>query len=109
MLCDSRAMDRVFREGKYTLKGDLAMHFIPNGLAESRFALIISGKVGKAHERNAIRRKMREILRSLLPTVRPGNDIAFVVRKGAEGVYAGLRDDIGWLLSSRGLLIRGGA
>jgi hypothetical protein len=41
--------------------------------------------------------------------VRPGNDIAFVVRKGAEGVYAGLRDDIGWLLSSRGLLIRGGA
>ena len=104
MLRDARAFDRVFQEGRFSLKGDLALHFISNGLAESRFAFVISGKVGKAHQRNAIRRRMREIVRGLLPLIAAGNDIAFVARKGAEGGYAELRSDMQWLLASRGLL-----
>ena len=109
MLREARAFDRVFQEGRFSLKGDLALHFISNGLAESRFAFVISGKVGKAHERNAIRRRMREIVRGLLPGIVAGNDIAFVARKGMEGDFAGLLKDMRWLLASRGLLNSGGA
>jgi ribonuclease P protein component len=109
MLREARALDRVFQEGRFSLKGDLALHFISNGLAGNRFAFVISGKVGKAHERNAIRRRMREIVSEILPLIASGNDIAFVARKGIEGSYARLRSDMRWLLANRGLLSDEGA
>lgn len=86
------------------MKGDLALHYVANGMEIPRFAFIVPAKVGKAHERNAVRRRMREVVREALPLVAPGNDIVFIVRRIADTGYAGLREAMRWLLAGRGLL-----
>lgn len=98
------AFDRVFRDGRHVVKGDIALHYAANGMVLSRFAFVVPAKAGKAHERNTVRRRMREVVREALPMVTPGNDIVFIVRRVADTEYAGLRGTMRWLLASKGLL-----
>ncbi len=104
MVCDARAFDRVFQEGRHAVKGDLSLHYAANGMGLSRFAFVIPAKVGKAHERNALRRKLREIAREAQPGVETGFDIVFIVRKIAGLGYEELRGTMRWLMSGKGLL-----
>lgn len=86
------------------MKGDLSLHYAANGMGLSRFAFVIPAKVGKAHERNDLRRKMREVAREALPAVETGFDIVFIVRKIAGLGYDELRGAMRWLMSGKGLL-----
>lgn len=50
-----------------------------NDLSHSRFAIIVSNKVSKkATERNLIKRRLREIVRHLLPNLETGADVAIL-------------------------------
>lgn len=104
MVCDARAFDRVFHDGRHAVKGELSLHYAANGMGLSRFAFVIPAKAGKAHERNELRRKMREIAREAQPSVEPGYDFVFIVRKVADLGYMELRGAMRWLMSGKGLL-----
>lgn len=54
----------------------------PNHLDLSRFAFIISNKISKkAVERNKIRRRMREIIRTNIEFIPKGFDIIFLTKR----------------------------
>lgn len=63
-----------------------------NDFGFSRFAFIVSNKVSKkAHERNRIKRLLREAIRMSLINIRQGVDVVFIVKvniseKSAEEV-----------------------
>jgi len=53
---------------------------LPNGLGLTRCGFVVSRKMGKAVERNRIRRRLREAVRVRYREIQPGWDLVFVAR-----------------------------
>jgi len=96
--------DRVFNEGKFTVKENMSLHFVGNGTGQSRFGFAVSTRIKRAVERNLLRRRMKEIARQL-ESVKPGYDIVFLLRERNDDSLEGLRRKMMYLLENRGLLL----
>lgn len=72
--------------GKAQALGPLVIRVFahPDDPRPNRYAVIAGKKVGKAHERNRCKRLVREVLRELHPTLKPGHDIVVIVRGGPD-------------------------
>lgn len=74
----------VMRTGRRENAEVLQLIFAQNNLSVSRFAFVVPKSVDKrAVTRNRVRRILRESVRLLLPTIVPGLDGVFLVRKGS--------------------------
>lgn len=71
----------VYQQGQMWANSLIVMRALPNGLGLSRFGFAVTKKVGKAVQRNRLKRLLREITR--LQSVKPGWDIVFIVRSVA--------------------------
>ena len=79
------------------------MKALPNGLGLSRWGFSITKRVGKAVQRNRLKRLLREITR--LQLVKPGWDIVFIVRPAAAAAdYHQLEESVMGLLQRARLL-----
>jgi len=80
------------------------MHFLKRGGSRRRFGIVVSKKLGKAHDRNRIRRRLREAIRLLRSHFQAGYDYVFVARKvDAEPPFPMLLAEIRSLISRAGL------
>jgi ribonuclease P protein component len=69
---------RVLSRGKCINGKFLAIYVFPNKLKEKRVGFAIGKKAGKAHDRNRIRRLIRENYRLIEKGIELGLDIVFV-------------------------------
>lgn len=73
--------DRIFSSGSFFSEGFLSAKVAKNDFGFSRFAFIVSNKISrKAHERNRIKRLLRESVRMSLSNIKQGFDIVFIVK-----------------------------
>ncbi len=72
----------IHSEGSSAANRLLVVRYLANGLSHSRFAFVVSKRVGNAVVRNRIKRRLRETVRQ--STVSEGWDVVFIARRGAE-------------------------
>jgi ribonuclease P protein component len=77
--------DRRFREirqrGRSYSNDLLVLCALSNELPFSRFGFAVNSRIGNAVARNRIKRRLREIMRLRMASIRPGWDIILIARK----------------------------
>jgi len=77
---------RVYRQGASAVRPCLVVYVRRNRQPGSRLGFTVTSKVGKAHTRNLVRRRLREIYRLHESSLRPGCDMVVVARTRAAQV-----------------------
>ena len=73
---------QIHREGSSAVNRLLVIRYLENGLDHSRFAFVVSKRIGNAVARNRVKRRLREVVRT-----RPlagGWDAVLIARRGIE-------------------------
>ncbi|MHC1578746.1 MAG: ribonuclease P protein component [Dehalococcoidia bacterium] len=93
----------VYRQGKVWATSLVVMKAMPNGLNLSRCGFSVTKKIGKAVQRNRLKRLFREIMR--LQSLKPGWDIVLIARPAAvNSEYRRLERAVTRLLAGAQLL-----
>jgi ribonuclease P protein component len=77
---------RVYDEGQRRSGPLCAVFFRPNGLTATRLGITVPVRVGKAVERNRLKRRLREVFRLNRARLAPGWDIVLNPREGVTRV-----------------------
>lgn len=74
---------RVRREGRVLRHKLLLVSIAPNTVGHNRYGIVTAKKIGKAYQRNRVRRVLRETLRLQHPYLQAGFDVVLVAHAGA--------------------------
>jgi ribonuclease P protein component len=93
--------ESVYEKGAKRSSRSFVLFTLPNELGRYRFGLTTPRKLGKAHERNRIRRRVREILRTVQPPSNAGFDVVVNPRRSVhERAFQELRSELLTLLGA---------
>jgi ribonuclease P protein component len=98
-----KRFSQVYSQGFTRSNSLLVIKALPNGLETTRFGFAVSKKLGKAVERNKVKRRMREGVHHL--PIKGGWDIIFIAKREALTTnFLQLKEGIADLLSRAFLL-----
>ena len=81
---------RVFSSGKGVFDSVCGVKFVKNERDVARFAIVVGTKVSKsAVKRNRVKRQYREIVRLMLPDIKPGYDVVLLTSAKALELDSG--------------------
>jgi ribonuclease P protein component len=105
-LSRSGDFDRVYREGSSRGNRFLVVHSFDSG-GEPRLGVSVGRRIGKAVQRNKVKRAVREAFWQLADDLPGGRDYVIVARPGVEGLVDreganGVRDSLAELLAGGG-------
>ena len=96
----------VYQQGSTYIDSLIVMKALPNGLNLTRYGFSVTKKVGKAVQRNRLKRLLREVIH--LQLVKPGWDVVFIARREAViADYHQLEKAVTKLLTQAGLITKG--
>lgn len=82
-LRNAKDFKEIFGRGRGVRDGHLFLKAVPAKNTAVRIGVVVSRQVAaKAVDRNRLKRLLREALRNVLPSLKPGHDIILVTRPG---------------------------
>jgi ribonuclease P protein component len=98
----SSEFQKVYTKGAKKTSRSFVVFALENGLNRSRFGLTTPRKLGKAHDRNRAKRRIREILRTSRTTIPVGFDFVVNPRRSVvDRQFQELRTELVELLGTR--------
>ena len=96
----------VYKKGRRVSAATLTLVWLKQDPPGSvRLGLSVSRKVGKAHDRNRLKRRLREIFRLQASALAPGHDLVLVAKPGVPArAFLPLREEVLGLFRRAGLL-----
>ena len=105
MLSSPRDFTALMERGTMRSHPLLATRVLRTDLGSTRFGLATSRALGSAVVRNRVRRRLREVLRSMAPQLRPGWDVLVIARPGlVTADHRTMLETLGRLLRRSGVL-----
>lgn len=103
----SKRHSQIHSEGASAANRLLVIRVLANGLDHSRFAFVVSKRLGNAVARNRIKRRLRESVRA--HDLQPGWDAVFIARRGSQDAsFRELDRAVSNLLRRKGVSERAG-
>ena len=97
---------RVRHLGKFYASPVMVLAFLRNELDHSRFGFVVSERIGKAVQRNQIKRRLREATRLRITDIKPGFDLVFIARKPiSQACYTDIERSLEGLLRKADLFL----
>ncbi|MCB0193796.1 MAG: ribonuclease P protein component [Anaerolineae bacterium] len=97
---------RIRQVGKSYASSLLVLAFLRNEFDHSRFGFVVSKRLGKAVQRNKIKRRMREAVRLKIPHIKPGFDVVIIARiPSRNATFSDICRSIERLLKTANLLL----
>lgn len=94
-----------YRRGRMYKGSTVVLHVLPNNESHTRVGFSVTKRLGKAVQRNLVRRRLQAIVREC--ELAPGFDVVIAARVRAKDVtFAELKSGVCALLRRSGLLIR---
>lgn len=84
-LCRAKDFEHLRRLGVIYKHPALSLSLATNHLPHNRYGFIIPKRLGKAVQRNRLKRQLREAIRRLHPRLEVGYDLAFIARQMTMG------------------------
>ncbi|MEK7606715.1 MAG: ribonuclease P protein component [Patescibacteria group bacterium] len=99
-------VERVLRRGRSVYGDFITLRTLPNAIGNSRATVVAGLKVHKkATKRNAIKRRVREVLRHHWGAIKPGCDVAILVKSEAlKASFQDIEKDVGIACRRAGIL-----
>jgi ribonuclease P protein component len=98
--------DTIFKANKKIVSPYMVVYIRRNQLPDNRYGVIASKKVGKAHERNLAKRRVRHMVRETMPCVKTGWDMIIICRAGITAAgYDRLKKDFAAVLKRGSLYV----
>ena len=74
----------IYKKGTTVYSNFISLYFVPTNKMIARIGFSISKKIGKAHIRNLVKRRLSEIVRDILPSINNNFNYIFVAREGID-------------------------
>jgi ribonuclease P protein component len=101
----NRDFRKTYSRGRSYVNAVLALYVAPGCEGGLRIGFSVGKKLGKAAQRNRIKRRLRESCRALIPQIASGHDLVFVARAALkEADYQTVAEGVKSLLIRAGLL-----
>ena len=101
-LCRSRQFSYVYRRGTRASCKDLTLIYVRS--AQKRIGFSVSKKVGSAVVRNLVKRRLRECIRPLLPSLKSGLYVVIAHPSAAGRTYSQLKASMNAMLNKLSLV-----
>ncbi|HZK87391.1 MAG TPA: ribonuclease P protein component [Syntrophomonas sp.] len=93
-ISSKEAYNHIYKYGRKIQAKYIIVFVVTNHLEYNRFGIVTSKKVGNAVLRNQAKRRIRGIIRTHLPELKPGFDLVIVARYNIkDALYAALEKD----------------
>ena len=90
----------IYKKGTTTYSNFIGLYSVPTNKKVARIGFSISKKIGKAHTRNLVKRRLSEIIHDILPNINPNFNYIFVAREGIDKLpFEDLKGQVLYLLN----------
>ena len=102
----SSEIKKILQTGKYVNTSFFKIAYLPSSSPPNRWAILIGRRYGRAVERNRMKRRLREILRNIVPQLQSELDILVIPKRTAEEIsFHLLKEKVHHSFQKAGLLL----
>ena len=95
----------LYNNGTAKHTAHLTLVSLPTKHRPLKIGFSIGKKIGKAHLRNLIKRRLRAIVRDLVPTMPDNHNVVFIAKAGIDNItFDEMKKEVQFLIEKSGLV-----